>query len=41
MIKDLIGQLPKDKRADMRNRFYTMAQAQKNEQLMKTIKEAA
>jgi hypothetical protein len=41
MIKDLIGQLPKDKRADMRNRFYTMAQAQKNEQLMKTIKETA
>ena len=41
MIKDLIGQLPKDKREGLRNRFYTMAQAQKNEQLMKTIKEAA
>jgi hypothetical protein len=41
MIKDLIGQLPKAKREGLRNRFYTMAQAQKNEQLMKTIKEAA
>jgi hypothetical protein len=41
MIKDLINQLPKAKRAEVRNRFLSLAQAQKNEQLMKTIKEAA
>lgn len=40
MIKDLIGQLPKAKRAELRDRFNALAQAQKNEQLMKTIKEA-
>lgn len=41
MIKDLITQLPKAKRAEMRNRFLALAQTQKNELLMKTIKETA
>jgi hypothetical protein len=41
MIKDLIGQLPKAKRVEIRNRFLTLAQQQKNEHLLKTIKETA
>jgi hypothetical protein len=41
VVKDLIGQLPKAKRAEIRNRFYSMAQKQKNELLAKTIKESA
>jgi hypothetical protein len=41
MIKDLIIQLPKAKRAEIRNRFLALAQTQKNELLLKTIKEAA
>jgi phage-related tail protein len=41
MIKDLIIQLPKAKRAEVRDRFYALAQTQKNELLLKTIKESA
>ncbi len=41
MIKEVILQLPKAKRVDIRNRFLAMAQTQKNEQLMKAIKETA
>jgi len=41
MIKDLITYLPKAKRAEIRNRFYDLAQKQKNELLLKTIKETA
>ena len=41
IIKDLIGQLPKAKRVEIRNRFIALAQQQKNEHLLKTIKEAA
>ena len=41
VVKDVINQLPKAKRAEMRNQFYAMAQKQKNELLAKTIKEAA
>ena len=41
MIRDLINQLPKAKRAEVRNRFLALAQTQKNELLLKTIKEAA
>jgi hypothetical protein len=41
IIKDLITQLPKAKRAEVRNRFLALAQTQKNELLLKTIKEAA
>ena len=40
MVKDLIGELPKAKRAEMRQRFFDMAQKQKNELLAKTIKAA-
>lgn len=40
VVKDLIGQLPKAKRAEMRQRFFDMAQKQKDEMLIKTIKEA-
>ena len=41
IIKDLITQLPKAKRAEIRNRFLALAQTQKNELLLKTIKDAA
>ena len=40
LIKEVITQLPKAKRAEMRDRFYAMAQKQKNEFLMKSIKES-
>jgi hypothetical protein len=41
MIKDVINQLPKAKRVEMRNRFDALAQTQRNELLLKTIKETA
>ncbi len=41
MVKDLIGELPKAKREEMRQRFRSMAQKQKNEHLAKMIKETA
>jgi hypothetical protein len=40
MIKDVINQLPKAKRAEMRVKFNTLAQVQRNEHLMKSIKES-
>ena len=39
MIADVISELPKARRAKLRDQFYTMAQKQKNELLMKTLKE--
>jgi len=41
MIKEIVSELPKARRAEIRNRFYDMAQKQKNELLVKTIKETA
>jgi hypothetical protein len=41
MICDLIGELPKARRAELRNQLYSMAQKQKNELLAKMIKETA
>lgn len=40
IVCDLIADLPKAKRAEMRQRLYNLAQKQKNELLAKTIKEA-
>lgn len=40
MIKDVISELPKARRAEIRQRFFDMAQKQKNEHLAKVIKEA-
>lgn len=40
MLARTIGELPKAKRAEFRNELYGIAQKQKNEMLMKTIKEA-
>lgn len=40
MIKEVILQLPKAKRVELRVRFSTLAQAQKNEHLMKQIKDS-
>jgi hypothetical protein len=40
MIKEIILQLPKAKRAELRDRFSTLAQTQKNELLMKQIKDS-
>lgn len=40
MIKEVILQLPKAKRAELRDRFNTLAQTQKNELLMKQIKDS-
>ena len=39
IVKDLISELPKARRAELRQRFYDMAQKQKNEFLLKQIKE--
>jgi hypothetical protein len=39
VIKEVISELPKARRAEIRNRFYSVAQKQKNELLVKTIKE--
>ena len=41
VIKEVISELPKARRAEIRNRFYDMAQKQKNELLVKAIKETA
>ena len=41
MIKTVIMELPKARRAEMRNQFYELAQKQKNELLIKKIKETA
>jgi hypothetical protein len=41
MIKEVITELPKARRAEIRKRFLDMAQTQKNEQLIKSIKETA
>lgn len=38
IVNDLIRELPKAKRAEMRDRFYSMADKQKHEFLIKTIK---
>jgi hypothetical protein len=39
MIKDVISELPKARRAEIRKRFLDLAQTQKNELLIKTLKE--
>ena len=41
MLKEVITELPKARRAEIRKRFLDMAQTQKNELLLKTIKETA
>ena len=41
IVKDLISELPKARRAELRERFYRMAQQQKNEALFKQMKETA
>jgi hypothetical protein len=38
VVKDLIGQLPKAKRAELRKQFLDMAQKQKNEALINQLK---
>ncbi len=40
IVKDLISELPKAKRAEMRQRFANMAQKQRNERLAKLLSEA-
>ncbi len=40
VIKEVISELPKARRAELRNRFYGMAQKQKNELLAKKIKDS-
>ena len=40
MIKDVITELPKARRAEIRKRFLDVAQTQKNEHLLKSIKES-
>jgi hypothetical protein len=40
ILGEIIGELPRAKRAYWRNRLYSAAQKQRNELLMKTIKEA-
>jgi hypothetical protein len=40
LVVDLISELPKARRAELRNQLYAQAQKQKNELLAKTIKEA-
>jgi len=40
IVSDLIAELPKARRAELREQFYRMAQKQKNELLLKTVKEA-
>jgi len=39
MIKDVISELPKARRAELRKKFLALAQTQKNEFLIKTLKE--
>jgi hypothetical protein len=38
IVLDLIGELPRQRRADMRERFRRMAREQKNQQLMRALK---
>lgn len=40
MLGDVISELPKARRAELRDRLYRLAQQQKNELLTKMIKEA-
>ena len=40
MLKEVITELPKARRAEIRKRFLDMAQTQKNELLIKTLKES-
>ena len=40
MLKEVIIELPKARRAEIRKRFLDMAQTQKNELLIKTLKES-
>jgi len=40
LVNDLIRELPKTRRAELRNKLYAQAQKHKNELLAKTIKEA-
>lgn len=40
MLGDVIAELPKAKRAELRDRLYRVAQQQKNDMLAKTIKAA-
>lgn len=41
VVKDLVPELPRAKRAEIREQFYRMAQKMKNEGLLKTVKESA
>ena len=41
IVADLISELPAKRRAEMRERFYSMAQKQKNQMLIDNIKESA
>lgn len=40
ILGDVISELPKARRAELRDRLYSIAQKQKNELLARTIKEA-
>lgn len=40
MLKEVINELPKARRAEIRKRFLDMAQTQKNELLIKILKES-
>ena len=40
LLKDVITELPKARRAEIRKRFLDMAQKQRNEFLIKTLKES-
>jgi hypothetical protein len=41
LVNDLISELPKARRAELRNKLYAQAQKHKNELLLKTVKESA
>jgi hypothetical protein len=41
LVNDLIAELPKARRAELRNKLYAQAQKNKNELLLKTVKESA
>jgi hypothetical protein len=41
LLGDLIAELPKARRAEVRNDLYRMAQKQKNELMFKSVKEIA
>lgn len=40
MLQDVIAELPRQRRAEMRERLYGLANKQKNEALLNTIKES-